>query len=109
MAVRRGTAANHKHAHAFALAPSRRQRVQRTHHSTLNSSLFSSALAQKAVDISEQQKREVVELKRMFLQKIEPIMEERKHLNIQVGARVTCTSLRSCRPCGEGGHSWQAA
>ena len=43
---------------------------------------------QKSTDLSEQQKREVVELKRMFLQKIDPIMIERKHLNIQIQANL---------------------
>lgn len=42
----------------------------------------------KSIDLTEQQKREIVELKRMFLQKIEPIMEERKHLNVQIQANL---------------------
>lgn len=43
---------------------------------------------QKSTDLSDQQKHEIVELKRMFLQKIDPIMEERKHLNIQIQANL---------------------
>jgi hypothetical protein len=48
---------------------------------------------QRAIDLSDQQKREVVELKRLFLHKIEPIMEERKHLNIQIQVRDQHLSL----------------
>ncbi|KAJ9528374.1 hypothetical protein QJQ45_014362, partial [Haematococcus lacustris] len=42
----------------------------------------------KLIDLSTDQKQEVVELKRLFLTKIEPIMEERKHLNIQIQANL---------------------
>lgn len=35
-----------------------------------------------------QQKREVVELKRLFLHKIEPIMDERKSLNVQIQSNL---------------------
>nr|QKY14967.1 predicted protein [Polytomella parva] len=40
------------------------------------------------IDLSEPQMREVVDLKRMFLQKIEPIMEERKHLNVSIQSNL---------------------
>lgn len=40
------------------------------------------------VNLSEQQKREVVELKRMFILKIDPIMEERKQLNVQIQSNL---------------------
>ncbi|GFH15599.1 BZIP domain-containing protein, partial [Haematococcus lacustris] len=48
----------------------------------------STAVLQKLIDLSTDQKQEVVELKRLFLTKIEPIMEERKHLNIQIQANL---------------------
>ncbi|GFR45733.1 hypothetical protein Agub_g7149, partial [Astrephomene gubernaculifera] len=38
----------------------------------------------KHIELSPEQMSEIVELKRMFLAKIEPIMEERKHLNISI-------------------------
>ncbi|GIL65285.1 hypothetical protein Vafri_19086, partial [Volvox africanus] len=38
----------------------------------------------KHIELTPEQMREIVELKRMFLTKIEPIMEERKHLNISI-------------------------
>ena len=44
--------------------------------------------AQKSVDLTEQQKREVLEMKRGFLQKIDPIMEERKQLNMQIQSNL---------------------
>lgn len=40
----------------------------------------------KNIDLSEQQKKDIVERKRMFLTKIDPIMEERKGLNVQIQA-----------------------
>lgn len=43
---------------------------------------------QKLIDLSEQQKRDVVEMKRLFLQKIDPIMEERKMLNMQIQSNL---------------------
>ncbi|GAX79845.1 hypothetical protein CEUSTIGMA_g7285.t1 [Chlamydomonas eustigma] len=42
----------------------------------------------KSIELAEHQQREVVELKRMFLQKIEPIMEERKLLNVQIQSNL---------------------
>ncbi len=39
---------------------------------------------QKHIELSPEQVREIVDLKRMFLTKIEPIMEERKHLNVSI-------------------------
>jgi hypothetical protein len=50
-------------------------------------SLLLSSL-QKSIELAEHQQREVVELKRMFLQKIEPIMEERKLLNVQIQSNL---------------------
>jgi len=44
--------------------------------------------SQRSINLTEQQQREVVELKRMFLQKIEPIMEERKQLNVQIQSNL---------------------
>ena len=45
-------------------------------------------LVQKSINLIEQQQQEVIELKRMFLQKIEPIMEERKMLNVQIQSNL---------------------
>lgn len=42
----------------------------------------------KLIELSDQQKREVVDMKRSFLQKIDPIMEERKLLNIQIQSNL---------------------
>ena len=46
------------------------------------------SLVQKSINLTEQQQHEVIELKRMFLQKIEPIMEERKQLNVQIQSNL---------------------
>ena len=40
------------------------------------------------INLSEQQKKEVIELKRMFILKIDPIMEERRQLNIQIQSNL---------------------
>ncbi|KAG1676960.1 hypothetical protein FOA52_014836 [Chlamydomonas sp. UWO 241] len=42
----------------------------------------------KTIDLSDEQKREVVNLKAMFLQKIDPIMAERKLLNLQIQSNL---------------------
>ena len=46
------------------------------------------AAPQKSVDLTEQQKHDTVEMKRAFLRKIEPVMEERKALNMQIQANL---------------------
>jgi hypothetical protein len=52
-----------------------------------------------SINLSEKQKHDVVSWKQMFMQKVEPIVEERKKLNIQIQAH-----LPQVRPARRGAH-----
>lgn len=43
---------------------------------------------QNSINLSEQQKMDIVQWKQLFMQKVEPIVEERKKLNVQIQAHL---------------------
>ncbi len=51
--------------------------------------------AQRSINLSDQQKQDIVQWKQLFMQKVEPIVEERKTLNVQIQAHLPQESFHT--------------
>jgi trehalose/maltose hydrolase-like predicted phosphorylase len=60
-----------------------------------------------SINLSDKQKLEIVQWKQLFMQKVEPIVEERKKLNVQIQSHLPqvspavvlrCSREQSCPP-----------
>lgn len=50
-----------------------------------------------SINLSEKQKLDIVRWKQLFMQKVEPIVDERKKLNVQIQAHLPQVCSAACR------------
>lgn len=55
---------------------------------------------QNSINLTDKQKLDIVQWKQLFMQKVEPIVEERKKLNVQIQAHLP-------QVCQEGMLCWK--